>query len=39
MIATGTPHALDLAEAEDTGFIPLAEELGGEYDGNETPIG
>ena len=29
------PDALDIATAEDEGFIPLAEALGGEYDGNE----
>jgi hypothetical protein len=39
VIASGDPDALDIATAEDEGFIPLAEELGGEYDGNEIPIG
>jgi hypothetical protein len=35
VIASGDPDALDIATAEDEGFIPLAEALGGEYDGNE----
>jgi hypothetical protein len=39
VIASGDPDALDVATAEDEGFIPLAKELGGEYDGNEIPIG
>ena len=39
VIASGDPDALDIATAEDEGFIPLAEALGGEYDGNEIPIG
>ncbi len=39
VIATGTPDALDLVTAEEEGFIPLAEEFGAEYDGNEIPVG
>jgi hypothetical protein len=39
VIASGDPDAPDIATAEDEGFIPLAEELGGEYDGNEIPVG
>lgn len=39
VIATGEPDSLDIATAEDQGFIPLAQELAGEYDGNEIPIG
>jgi hypothetical protein len=38
VIASGDPDALDIATAEDEGFIPLAQELAGEYDGNEIPI-
>jgi hypothetical protein len=39
VVAEGNPDALDIATAEDDGFIPLAEDLGGEYDGHEIPIG
>ncbi len=39
VIAEGWPDALDIAIAEDEGFIPLAESLGGEFDGNELPVG